>query len=1106
MKNAFISLLLLSSVFAHGQQTVRLVKDLSPGEIVQSSHPDEFVRVNGVSFFVGTDDKHGRELWKTDGTEAGTELVKDIYTGPDGSSPFNLTEVGSTLFFAAFDSATQRIQLMKSDGTASGTGRVMKTTLSSFSNFTNVNGTLFFVATFALNGEEIYKSDGTDAGTVILKDINAGTSSSSYPSGLINVNGTLYFKAQDGTNGLELWKSNGTEGGTVMVKDILTTGSANPNDLTDVNGVLFFNAQDGNGRELWKSDGTAAGTVMVKDINTSASSTPRLLTNVNGTLYFNADDGTSGTTLWTSDGTSSGTAMVKSNFPAARIISFKNNAIIASSNELWATDGTSMGTSSIKSSLSVNSDIAVLNNDFYFAGNDGTNGDELWKSDGTSSGTIMVKEIAQGMSRSAPESITNLNGTLFFGADDGTVGQELWSSDGTQNGTQLVKDIRQDRKIGTSFKEFMAVDDQLFFVAKDQLWTSDGRPSNTIELGVRGSNLVNYKDSLFFRGSGTNGEELWKSDGTVNGTVEAVDVVSVVSSSPQDFYVSGGNLYFRARVSGTNQGRELWKTDGTATGTRFLKDIQSGNTSGAFSPMADLNGLFVFIADDGIHGLELWKSDGTSTGTVLLKDIRSGTSSSGIRSSAILGSSLLFAANDKTHGNELWKSDGTEAGTVLVKDIISGGNSSVSNTEIIAFAGAVYFMANDGNHLNGWELWTSDGTESGTKLVKDINPNGPSYIADMVTMGSHFYFVADDGQNGRELWKSDGSASGTVLVSDIATGVASSNPEKLTALNNRLYFTADDGRSGIELWETDGTNSGTQLVKDFMPGAESGFPEHLTVAGDALFFDVMTPGVGRELWRLGSCLETYSTDQINSCGNYQWIDGNTYATSNNTAKVTETNAAGCDSVIYLDLTVNSSTSATDQHTSCGSYTWINSITYSTSNNTATDTLVNAVGCDSIITLDLTITEVDTAVAKSGDMFTANASGASYQWLDCNNSYAPIGGATAQQFTPTQRGSYAVEVTEGKCSDTSSCYSSFLSIDEFDFDGFKIFPNPVNNQITIVQKNSSVMNISIINASGKVVKEAFVADGNIDISNLKNGIYTVRVITRVGIAHKNIIKH
>jgi ELWxxDGT repeat protein len=258
-----------------------------------------------------------------------------------------------------------------------------------------VNGTLFFRASNGINGYELWKSDGTDAGTVLVKDIRSGLSTSS-PRHLTNVNGTLFFSANNGTNGQELWKSNGTDAGTVLVKDIRSgTAGSFPSYLTNVNGTLFFRAYTAtNGYELWKSNGTDAGTVLVKDIFSGASSSyAGLLTNVNGTLFFRASNGTNGYELWKSDGTDAGTVLVKD---------------IRS------------GTSSSSPSSLTN-----VNGTLFFSANNGTNGQELWKSDGTDAGTFQVEDI-HGTSGSLPSNFTNVNGTLFFRADNGTIGGELW--------------------------------------------------------------------------------------------------------------------------------------------------------------------------------------------------------------------------------------------------------------------------------------------------------------------------------------------------------------------------------------------------------------------------------------------------------------------------------------------------------------------------------------------------------------------------------------------------------------------------------------------------------------------------------------------------------
>ncbi len=136
------------------------------------------------------------------------------------SIPGNLTNVNGTLFFTV-DSATGQ-ELWKSDGTAAGTTKVTSVVWNFPRDFINVNGTLFFAADDGTSGDELWKSDGTLAGTMIVKDINSNPTSaaSSSPFNLTNVNGTLFFAADDGTSGKELWKSDGTAAGTLRVQDI----------------------------------------------------------------------------------------------------------------------------------------------------------------------------------------------------------------------------------------------------------------------------------------------------------------------------------------------------------------------------------------------------------------------------------------------------------------------------------------------------------------------------------------------------------------------------------------------------------------------------------------------------------------------------------------------------------------------------------------------------------------------------------------------------------------------------------------------------------------------------------------------------------------------
>jgi ELWxxDGT repeat protein len=264
-----------------------------------------------------------------------------------------------------------------------------------------MGGRLYFQAEDGTTGNELWTSDGTAAGTVLVTDIRPGTSPS-YPSYLTAMGGRLYFAAEDGTTGNELWTSDGTAAGTVLVKDIVPgTSASNPLSLTAVGGRLYFIADDGTtGHELWTSDGTAAGTVLLKDILPGTSgSNPVNLTDVGSSLYFTANAGTTGDELWTSDGTAAGTVLVKDIRPG-----------MSGASPNFLTD---------------------VGGRLYFRASDGTTGNELWTSDGTTAGTVLVTDIRPGTSGSSPSNLTAVGSSLYFTANDGTTGFELWTLDTT---------------------------------------------------------------------------------------------------------------------------------------------------------------------------------------------------------------------------------------------------------------------------------------------------------------------------------------------------------------------------------------------------------------------------------------------------------------------------------------------------------------------------------------------------------------------------------------------------------------------------------------------------------------------------------------------------
>jgi len=444
-------------------QEVGLVCDIYTGE--KSSEPAQLTKLDHKIYFTADDGQHGRELWQSDGSTTGTQMVTDINRIPVGQ---------------AVDQDTSASKL---------------TDHASPSSLTAINGKLYFAADDGQHGKELWKSDGSAGGTVMIKDINTSTTdpaaSSSLPAYLTAVSKRLFFTANDGQHGTELWLSDGTASGTHIVQDIHPgPGNASPNNLTAIGTTLYFSATDGeHGYEVWKSDGTANGTIMLADINPQGNAYPSAFTRLGDSLYFTADDGVNNRELWKSDGTEIGTKMVRD----------------------------INTTPAINGGKSIASGLLVVNDKLYFSADDGRNGIELWSSDGTLTGTQMVRDINPASSN--PSELTNVSGSLYFTADDGIHGAEIWKSDGSESGTIMIKDINlhADIKDGNSYPSSLtASQGRLFFVADngggsgEELWQTDGTPEGTIMIrdisndpstNAGGSNprdLVNIENMLFF--------------------------------------------------------------------------------------------------------------------------------------------------------------------------------------------------------------------------------------------------------------------------------------------------------------------------------------------------------------------------------------------------------------------------------------------------------------------------------------------------------------------------------------------------------------------------------------------------------------------------------
>ena len=458
-----------------------------------------------------------------------------------------------------------------------------------------------------------------------------------------------------------------------------------------------------------------------------------------------------------------------------------------------------------------------------FSADDGITGRELWRSDGTADGTWQVADLCQPDCSGDPRSFAVTSRVYFFLAADGGTILHLWATDGTPGGTVQLND---DSLLVMDFR--VRVGDVLYFVAVDdahgeELWRSDGTPAGTyivddIRPGPEGSSprsLTAFKGGVYFAADDGRGGALWRSDGTAAGTVMVKDPVPQFPTNayPEALRVVGSRLVFLAPTP--KQAATLWSSDGTAQGTEPFRGVfPAGFTM--FMDFSVQGSRLYFVAEDTDKGQELWVTEGTAQGTRRLTSLPRTKAFFGPyhylplpRTS--LGNRFVFGAFDAQHGAEPWITDGTARGTRLLKDLCPGSCESLITTTVweSTLPGRLFLTANDGAH--GQELWVTDGSAAGTRLVRDIcRGRCDSYPSFPFRLGEHLVFAASNGF-GRELWRTDGTASGTVRISNFPEspwGVL----EGVVA-GGQLFFLGV-GPEGRELWRTDGTAAGTRLVRD----------------------------------------------------------------------------------------------------------------------------------------------------------------------------------------------------------------------------------------------------------------------------------------------------
>jgi ELWxxDGT repeat protein len=710
-------------------------------------------------------------------------------------------------------------------------------------------------------GGELWASDGTDGGTVLLRSFISAQSRVE----ILGTDGRIAFArvttfADDFTQTSAIWRTDGTPEGTFAVTGPLEIPQGGFQSLVTPGRLFFSGCTADSGCEPWVSDGTAAGTRRLRDLTPGTyGSGPRQFVAMDGKVYFFADT-PAGPGLWQTDGTRQGTRRVALLSPYANPKSLR-----AADSRLY-----------------------------FLVGPGGTTANALWTSDGTEAGTRPVPPFgrARGRGPTAVEILGSVGDLAFFVGIEPATGWQIYRTDGTPGGTRRLTSFSGAPAF---FGPSVSLEDRFLFVGPgDGLWTSDGTRAGTIPLGgpppETRSGLVTSGELAFFNGRingpGGQGYEPWVTDGTPGGTRQLADLCAGGCSSFPVFSapVIHGQVLFYA-------GGNLWGTDGTAGGTRLL-------ATGATAPDADSPQVTPLVAAAGSRLVfagyantssdvplpqlkstegtpesekvldlrladgagsnpreftalgnkvlffacsplgQVWSTGGTPETTVPLPGAGQVCGDTSLRFVILNGIAYFKAIREGDYWHELWRTDGTPEGTYAVSKLGPGQDL----VDLTVFQGrlllATSFLDNDATKVHS-AFWTSDGTAAGTAQVFDLDVR---YIHDLQTVGDAVYFAAQNTDYVTAAYRTDGTAAGTRLLTGIPQDARITDFQQL---GGRVFFLVRDRADGT-LWRTDGTREGTAQI--LPPGNQVASIQGLVLFRGRLYFmgfELTDPSIGQ---------------------------------------------------------------------------------------------------------------------------------------------------------------------------------------------------------------------------------------------------------------------
>lgn len=769
-----------------------------------TQYDPQFVEAAGKVFFVGDNGQHGLEPMASDGTVAGTKLLKDLVAGTeDGNAGAFIAKGDKVYFYGRRDASTNA--LFRTDGTPEGTVPLVDGQGGSSTQAFRV-------------GEKLCFLDSTlrcsnDAVTALNKVLDSTSTSSGASASLGSI---AVF-----TNASALWSTDGATATKLVDVSIMPGGVV-------VSGKLVFWAQASGQTRPFMSDGTVAGSRVLGDVIGSGSTTQMialgskaLTVNAGQALILDptAITSTPLTDLYVSSATALGSGK-------ALLLAERRSVSPLIGSELWITDGTDAGTalvtelnpgsggSSIKWIGAIGSEVLFLQND------SSSSTQRLYKSDGTAAGTVKLGDWNVDTATDRPGFTSALGKVVFRCADTSS-----WQTLCTLDATGKIAVVPINRTTAPSSPHSFTPWGEKFFVAANDgdeprssaassMFVSDGTPAGTKRVGGRfGGRMASLGGNTFFTRIAPDGTDKWElamfgADPAAASTVATFNYTGNLEYSSQYPMVAfAGKIWFAA--NGTSSSFTVYSSDGTATGTKSMSYTPTAN-------YAQYGGATWPVVGDRMYvpttsGVQVVDATGTFTslgvapGKVTAIDAAEGR--------------IWFAI-----GGTLWITDGTAIGTTQVKVITSSSSNPIWKIVAISKGSAFVFTGSGSSPT----AWASDGTATGTTSIGSV-PGWTRFKSGLAFLGS----------------------GGVSLVSAAVTTPVVIGPRanRLLGAGDRLFFSATDDVHGEELWVSDGTKAGTKLAGDLRIGKESSAPTPLAVHGGYLYFSADNGAIGAELWR-----------------------------------------------------------------------------------------------------------------------------------------------------------------------------------------------------------------------------------------------------------------